>query len=246
MSLFKTRGIVLRTVKYGETSVIAAVYTELFGLQSYLINGIRTEQRKASAKANLLQPGAILDMVVYHQSSKNLQRIKEFKWGTIYQHIYFNITKNAACLFAIELLIKTLSQPEPNDDLYWFIENSLVYLDREDEWFTANFPIYFSLYLMHYYGFSLLHYSEKPNHYFDLREGSFVEEHPVHPHFLSPGITRYLIELIAVKQPNLIGTVKMTREIRAELLSGIQQFFNLHYNDFGQMKTLTVLKDVFR
>src|SRR5438045_5355691 len=106
-SVHKTKGIVLRTVKYGETSIIAAMYTELFGLQSYLINGVRTSSRKGPGKASLFQPGAMLDLIVYHNDLKNLQRIKEFKWGYLYKHIFSNILKNAVALFMVELLSKT-------------------------------------------------------------------------------------------------------------------------------------------
>ena len=49
----KTKGIVLRTVKYGETSLVAIILTELFGVQTYMVNGVRTS-KKTSAKANLL------------------------------------------------------------------------------------------------------------------------------------------------------------------------------------------------
>ena len=74
-----TRGIVIRTVRYGETSVIVNIYTELFGLQSYIVNGVRTNSKKGHGKGNSFQPAAILDLVVYHNEIKNLQRIKEFK-----------------------------------------------------------------------------------------------------------------------------------------------------------------------
>src|SRR5471030_912859 len=43
--IYSTKGIVLRTVKYGETSVIAAIFTEVFGIQSYIVNGVRTAGR---------------------------------------------------------------------------------------------------------------------------------------------------------------------------------------------------------
>ena len=46
--LHKTKGIVLRSVKYGETSIIVTIFTELFGVQSYLVNGIRTSSKKAA------------------------------------------------------------------------------------------------------------------------------------------------------------------------------------------------------
>ena len=89
----KTKGLVLRTVKYGETSVIVSIFTELFGLQSYLVNGVRTISKKGSAKASMFQPTAILDMVVYHNELKQLQRIKEFRWSHLYQHVLSDVRK---------------------------------------------------------------------------------------------------------------------------------------------------------
>ncbi len=85
MQLHKTKGIVLKTVKYGETSLIATLYTELFGIQSYLVNGVRSSSRKGPGKANLFQPAAILDLLVYHNDLRNLQRIREFNWAILYQ-----------------------------------------------------------------------------------------------------------------------------------------------------------------
>jgi DNA repair protein RecO (recombination protein O) len=91
--LHKTKGIVLRAVKYGETSLIVTIFTELFGLQSYLVNGVRTSSKKGSGKANLFQPTAILDLVVYHNELKHLNRIKEFKWSYLYKNIFSDVPK---------------------------------------------------------------------------------------------------------------------------------------------------------
>lgn len=44
--IYSTKGIVLRTIKYGETSVIASIFTESFGVQSYIVNGVRTSGKK--------------------------------------------------------------------------------------------------------------------------------------------------------------------------------------------------------
>jgi DNA repair protein RecO (recombination protein O) len=46
----KTKGIVLRNIKYGETSLVVNIFTELFGIQTYLVNGVRSS-KKSSAKA---------------------------------------------------------------------------------------------------------------------------------------------------------------------------------------------------
>src|SRR6476660_4153059 len=118
--LHKTKGIVLRAVKYGETSLIVTIYTELFGIQSYLVNGVRSSTKKGSGKANLFQPAAILDLIVYRNELKNLNRLKEFKWGFLYQHVLSEIKKNAVALFMVEVLTKCLKQPEPNPELFNF------------------------------------------------------------------------------------------------------------------------------
>src|SRR5690348_7054414 len=136
--LHKTRGIVLRTVKYGETSVIVTIFTELFGVQSYLVNGVRTSTKKGTGKASLFQPTAILDMVVYHSELKQLQRIKEFKWGHLYKHILSDVRKNAVALFMVELLTKCLKQPEANPDLFHFVEDVFVHLDESTDSIAAN------------------------------------------------------------------------------------------------------------
>src|SRR5262249_12523630 len=109
--LHKTRAIVLRAVKYGETSLIVTILTELFGIQSYLVNGVRASTKKGSGKANLFQPAAVLDLVVYHNELRNLQRMSEFRWGHLYQHIFSDVRKNAVALFMAELLTKCLKQP---------------------------------------------------------------------------------------------------------------------------------------
>ena len=44
--IFKTRGIVFRFTKFQETSIIVTIFTELFGLQSYIVNGVRSKSSK--------------------------------------------------------------------------------------------------------------------------------------------------------------------------------------------------------
>src|SRR6188508_830269 len=150
--LHKTKGIVLRTVKYGETSLIVTMFTELFGLQAYLVNGVRTSTKKGSGKANLFQPTAILDLVVYHNELKHLNRIKEFKWSFLYQHILSDVKKNAVALFMVELLTKCLKQPEANPDLFHFAEDCFMHLDESNESAAANFPLFFALHLAVFFG----------------------------------------------------------------------------------------------
>jgi len=242
--LHKTKGIVLRAVKYGETSLIVTIFTELFGLQSYLVNGVRTSSKKGSGKANLFQPTAILDMVVYHNELKHLNRIKEFKWSYLYQHIFSDVPKNAVALFMIELLTKCLKQPEANPELFEFCEDAFIHLDESTGSVMANFPLFFALHLPVFFGFRISdEYSDK-NSIVDLQEGMFVPERPDHFHFLEGKQAEVTSELLKMMQPEELEQLKLNHDFRRQLLFAYETYYSLHIQDFGTMKTLPVLKEV--
>jgi len=242
--LHKTKGIVLRTVKYGETSLIVTILTDLFGIQSYLINGVRASTKKGSGKANLFQPTAILDLIVYHNDLRNLQRMKEFRWAHLYQNIFSDIKKNAVSLFMVELLAKCLKQPEANEDLFSFVEDAFLHLDESGETITANFPLFFALHLAVFFGFQIDdQYSEK-NSFLDLREGTFVNERPSHPHFLEDKQAAVTSELLKVRHPGELRDIKLHHDFRRNLLHAFETYYALHIQDFGTMKTLPVLREI--
>jgi len=242
--LHKTKGIVLRAVKYGETSLIVTIFTELFGLQSYLVNGVRTSTKKGSGKANLFQPTAILDLVVYHNELKHLNRIKEFKWSYLYQHIFSDVPKNAVALFMIELLTKCLKQPEANPELFEFCEDAFIHLDESTGSVMANFPLFFALHLPVFFGFRISdEYSDK-NSIVDLQEGMFVPERPNHFHFLEGKQAEVTSELLKMMQPEELEQLKLNHDFRRQLLFAYETYYAFHIQDFGTMKTLPVLREV--
>jgi DNA repair protein RecO (recombination protein O) len=240
----KTKGIVLKTVRYGDTSIIAGIFTELFGLQSYLVNGVRVTSKKGSGKANLLQPGAILDMVVYHNELKNLQRIKEFKWGYVYDNIFFNVFRNAVALFMVELLQRSIKQPEPNPPLFNFIEDAFIHLDQTNDSAAANFALYFAINLSGFYGFRIADRYSDGSTFLDLMEGRFVPDRPDHLYYLEKEYSHIISDLLKVMQPSELAQVKLNQETRRVLLHAFETFYALHIQDFGKMKTLPVLEAV--
>lgn len=242
--LYHTKGIVLRSVKYGETSLVVSIYTELFGLQSYLINGVRVSSKKGSGKANLFQPSAILDMVVYHSELKQLQRIKEFKWGQLYLHILSDVRKNAVALFMIELLSKCVKQPENNSDLFLFAEDALIHLDHGSETVAANFPLFFALHLPVFFGWRIQDNYTEQAQYLDLQEGVFVTDPPYHSMILEGRNAFITSQLLKVQHPQELEEIKLNHEIRRTLLNAYEKYYLLHVQDFGSLKTLPVLREV--
>jgi DNA repair protein RecO (recombination protein O) len=242
--LHKTKGIVLKTVKYGETSIIVTIFTELFGIQSYLINGVRTSSKKGTGKANLFQPSAILDLVVYHNELKHLNRIKEFKWAHIYQGILSDVPKNAVALFMVELLTKCLKQPDENPELFHFVEDCFLQLDKADGAVLGNLPLFFAVHLPFHFGFRIADNYSKENTYLDLQEGIFTTEQPQHPHFITDKQALVTSQLLKVLQLNELAEIKLHHDFRRHLLQVYETYYALHVSEFGTMRSLPVLREV--
>ncbi|MEJ7626744.1 MAG: DNA repair protein RecO [Ferruginibacter sp.] len=241
----KTKGIVLRTIKYGETSLVVSIFTELFGVNTYMVNGVRSS-KKAGARAVLYQPGAILEMEVYHNELKSMQRIKESGWAFLYKNILSDVVKNTIALYIVELLIRSLKQPEQNTDLFIFCEDALIQLDGANKNIAANFPLYFALHLSHFLGFRISNETGnyKDNVYIDLIEGNFVNAQPIHPHFLEGENAVITSELLRIMQLHELEQIKLNGSRRRELLGRYQEYYSLHIPDFGKMKTLSVLHEL--
>ncbi|WP_343700274.1 DNA repair protein RecO [Chitinophaga sp.] len=241
--LHKTPGIVLRTVKYGDTSLILSIFTELFGIQSYIVNGVRSSKPKA-AKGNLLQPGNILDLVVYHHEQKNLQRISEFKLGHVYTSMHVNIVKNTVALYLIELLQKTLKQPEQQPDLYYFTAGVFKALDAENTAVAANLPLYFTLKLAAHLGFHFAGHYSSYTPYLDLQQGIFTDLPPHHTQYLDEVSSQVTDRLQQIQHPADLEKIELNKERRRNLLYAYLDFYKLHIPDFTELHSPPILNEI--
>jgi DNA repair protein RecO (recombination protein O) len=214
----------------------------LYGLQSYLVQGVRVSAKKSSGKANYFQPGSMLELVVYHHELKNLQRIKEFRWSYLYGNSTTSVIKNCVLLYMMELLYKCIKQPESNPDLFYFAEDALIQLDAANAKVTAGFAIYFALHLTSFFGFQMN--NEVHSSILDLQEGSFVTQYPQHVYYTDGKTAELLFELLKVMQPQEIPEVVMNHLQRRAVLEALETYYALHIAEFGKMKSLPVLQQV--
>ena len=239
--LAATEGIVLHFIKYGESSVIATIFTREFGRQSYMVNASRS--RKSKNKAGLLQPLFLVDLEVYQKQTRELQRMKEMKSLQAYQNIPFDITKSTQAIFLAEVLYKTIHEQESYPELFDFIKNALLYFDlMEQGW--QNFHLYFLFRLTEYFGFMPDTRKTAFEGWFDLQKGKIVRNEPSHPLFANKEATEKLIELSLLKI-NELDQFKITRLMRDSLLSIMIDYYQLHFDNLGEIKSLKVLKELF-
>ena len=239
-----TKGVVLRTVKYGDTSIITSIYTELFGIQQYIVKGVRQSTKTSAGKASYFQPGAILALEVHHNELKQLQFIKEFSWAYLYEQVLFDVVKNTVAMYVMELLQHSLKQPEANPELFYLIEATLKQLDKGSATLTGNLPLYFTLHLAAELGFQLQGSYTLSTPIVDLQEGMFVGEKPSHPYFLEGTLAQSTSLIANLGFYNELETIMLNQQTRRHLIEAFQLYLSLHISNFGQMKSYKILQEV--
>ncbi|MCB9307291.1 MAG: DNA repair protein RecO [Lewinellaceae bacterium] len=238
--LFKTRGIVFRTIKYGETSVIADIFTEDKGLHTFIAGGVRSA--KARMPYNLFQPMTVVDMVSYFREDQEaINRLKELRAAELWTQIPFDIRRGAVALFMAEICRKSIQEAEENRDLFEYLFQTLQWLDTSPHP-IANLHLHFLLRLSGLLGFQPQGEPDEDRElFFDLREGTFESVPPVHGVHLEPEETQQMLALLHVEAESC-HEVALDRKQRKALLQQLLRFYQLHVDGFTGVNTPEILE----
>lgn len=238
--LYKTRGIVFKSTDYSESSLVVLVFTEKFGMQSYMVNGAK--KPRAKIRQNMFQPLQLLEMVVYHKPSGNMQRIKELKNSPAFLQIPFNVSKSSIVFFLNEVLFKAVKQQDEDNALFGFVFHGIELLDSLEDG-LSNFHLFFLLRLTQFLGF-YPHQGDGANaDYFDLQTGSFSRVAPPHTFVLQPPDTGYWSMLLRGSFETL-GNISIPAPRRRVLLEKVLDYYRLHVDGFSEVKSHHVLEEV--
>ena len=239
--LEKTKGIVLHQIKYTDSGIVTQIYTRKFGRQSFLIKGMRN---KKTGKHNInFQPLFILDMELYYKAAREMQTLKEFSVSFAPYEIYSNIKKSSVAIFLGEVLTSVLKEETPHDEMFEYIEESIMYFESCKESF-ANFHIAFLAGLSSFLGFEPHPRLEKEDQFFDMLNGIFVPVPPVHGNYTNEEITNILADFF-VSSYDSISNISLSGKMRNDILETLIRFYSLHLPGLKRIKSLEILKEVF-
>ncbi len=217
----KTRGVVFRFTRFGETSIIVTIFTELFGVQSYMVNGVRSVGGRG--KIALYQPLTLLDLVVYHRPNANINRIKEVRCLHPYQTLTTDVKKSTVALFLSELVNKTVREESHAGNLCDFLIDSFIAYDAMDA-NTENFHLLFMIKLSRLLGFGAFSINE-------LLGVRVVDQE-----------TERLLE--AMLDARYDALLRFSQAKRREMLDLLLKFYADHLENLGEMRSLPVLREV--
>jgi DNA repair protein RecO (recombination protein O) len=233
--LIKTRGIVLNHLKYRESSIIAKVYTEQLGVQSYIVNSIR--KKGIGSRIALFQPFTLLDMVVYTSPKGGLTRISEYKCSHPFSTIPFDIRKSSMLLFLSEVVARTVKEEEENQALFNFLYNAILTFDTARAGFE-NFHLEFLLQLSHHLGFGPSSGAEIVE---QVAFSANAQAATSAPTVLTLQPYEAYFDLL-LHQPDQV--IVPNGKVRKELLSVIIRYYQLHIENLGEIKSLPILSEV--
>lgn len=219
--IHKTRGIVFRFTRYGETSIIVSIFTEAFGLQSYIVNGVRSKTSKN--KIALYQPLTLLNLVVYHRERANIERIKEIQCFHPYHSLTVDIKKSTIAMFITELLNKTVKEESGQPNLFEFLVDALIRMDGLEK-NEENAHLIFMIKLSRYLGFG-------PQFANEVLGGRITDEKT----------ESVLQQMLTAEFEN---DVVVSKTQRKDLLELLLKFYQEHLENFGELKSVQVLRDV--
>jgi DNA repair protein RecO (recombination protein O) len=235
--MLKTRGIVFRSVKYGETSVIADIFTEEKGLCSFIGGAVRTA--RAKMPYNLFQPMMVVELVAYHREGAGVNRLKELRASEVWTGIPFDLKRGAVALFIAEVCRNAIHAEEEHRELFDFILEHLRWLDTSPHP-LANLHLHFLLAMAGFLGFQPLPPDEAGELFFDLREGTFSPVPPPHALALEPDQVQQMLFLMDSDLESA-HELHIPRAQRKSLLSKLLQYYQIHLPGFREIHTPEIL-----
>lgn len=234
-----TKAIVFSAIKYSEADLIVSCFTESSGIKSYLLRNI-LKSKKGKLKASFFQPLTQLEIVADHKNKGTLEYIREAKVYYHYQTLHTDVIKTGLVMFLAEMLKNCIREEEANEDLFVFLEQSFLWLDKNDE--VANFHIFFLLQLSMYLGF-FPDATEIQKNYFNIVEGNFQ----------ATNTSNYCIEGEEIEnfkrffetKLEILQEIKLTKTQRKNLLELMLSYYSFHVQGYQKPKSLAVLNQLF-
>lgn len=238
----KIQGVVLQSIRYGDTNLIVKVFTRNYGLRSYMVKGAFS--RGSSQRAALFQNLHFIQYVEVGKPNRgSLHYMKDVQLSMVYHSVPFVMNKSAILMYVSELLSKTQTDEAPNETLFDFIQRSMQWLDLMETGY-ANFSLYFTLELTRQLGCY-----PKANHQqgwcFDMMEGVFVHDYPLHPYYMDAADAALLASLLDIGIDEACR-LHMTTSQRRDMLDGMITFMRLHAPVMKDFHSHEVLKTVLQ
>lgn len=149
--LSKTEAVVLKAMKYRETSKIVTLYTKKFGKMNVIAKGAMLTTSKFGAS---LEPMSYILAVLYKKETRELQFLSQADIVKPFLNLYSNYVKMTLGLSICEIVYKLIKFEEENVKIFKLLVDTLDKLDLAEK-NEINLLWFFLVHLLEESGFKI-------------------------------------------------------------------------------------------
>lgn len=170
----KTEAIVLRTVDYGESSLIATLFTRTHGKIAVIARGARKPKSKFAA---FLVTGQLLEVVYYMKNTRSVQTLSDASYIVKLNELRTNLQKMAVMVTTLELTSQVIHENEVNEPVFDFLKKMLSWLNDWESVSNNIFP-YIQIRLAQLLGIGLqpeVQQKQSVNRFLNIQSGTLSD-----------------------------------------------------------------------
>jgi len=133
----KSPAIVLRTIDFKESSIIATIFTETHGKIAVIAKGARKPKSKFAA---FLVPGQIIEAVFYNKSTRSVQTLSDASYLKKLDKIRTDVEKMALVITTMEMTEQLIHENEQNRPVFDFLLKFLPWIEKQPTITRKIFP----------------------------------------------------------------------------------------------------------
>ena len=155
MAIVKLSAVVLKCVSFGESSVIATIFSLDHGLLKCAVRG----GRKHGKSSIPIDRGITAEFTVYLKENRDVHNISDYLVIDTYEDISKSIVKATIRDFAFEIFLLMITDPNPHPNLYSLLTGFLSTVNQSLE--NDIYPFYLWLFMYRLLQFEGLSFVEQ-------------------------------------------------------------------------------------
>jgi DNA repair protein RecO (recombination protein O) len=252
--IIKTEAVVLKTVKYGESSKIVTFFTRSHGKISGMVKGARSLKKRYGSPIDIL---SYVTLVFYYKDVRELQTISQCDTIESFRHLSDDMEKISVAMTGVELIYRLTPQHEQNIALFSLLVDTLRALDDATN-NAVNLLYSFEYHFARILGFEMSVqscgicekvYSGRQKTIFDLDRGSIIcsacKDKCRHPIILSGEAVDFL-SLLSSTDAASITELKSSGKLNLEIEKFLKSYLRFHIPEFDTVRSTSVFAKILK
>lgn len=232
--IVKTLGIVIKKIKYGDTSIICNIYTKELGLIGFHVPGVFS--KKAKINISYFQELTLLELSFNYNKNKNLQKISDISCKK--SHNMTSIAQQAYFTVCSEILQLSIKEQEINEYLFDYLEQRFLNtLNAELNFWQLPSTM---LNVLYFYGCSPNTNTYQNNYCLNFQEGIFCDMNTYVKLKSSPESAEIIFSLLTEQHLKL----PYNHELRNQVINDLIIYYKIHVNDYFELKSRPIWQEL--